>query len=551
MNKNAPNQSLKRRLRKHEEFAAYRDPKIPQYQGNPLIEALPLPLSKPGLMKYLLDCPPYDEEQRTWPPELRLQMILQTLRFFTPSDIHYHLAWQIDSAIRLSYEKRNPLDTDFWDKIEQDIESIDSICCGQDIELIDPSWCIPTDEEHTATSLSILGISGVGKSTGLLRILKRYKPVILHSRYGDRNLTLKQISWMKLECPSDGSLKGLCQNFFQKVDSLLGTRYYQKYVRSKRTVDDMIPDMANIAAVHCIGLLVIDEIQNLDQAKSGGAKRMLNFFVQLINTLNISVVLVGTYKAWEILGDEFRQIRRGSGLGDLVWDPMQNDNVWNLFVTSMWRYQYTRKSCSATKALKDVLYYECQGITDYAIKMYLLAQVRAILTGTEEITTGLIKSVARDHFRTAKEVLDALKEKDWKKLKSCKDVKPINIAPVIQLAQKQLDQINQTSDLSNQVEHSSDNYSEVNHSVTDKPEVQPPQQLPPSSSEIGEEVENASASIKTNKKRSKQQEQETFLKLILPEIGISSAKKGITTYQLLQQKGFIKSPEEFVLEGIV
>jgi len=115
-------------------------------------------------------------------------------------------------------------------------------------------------------------------------------------------------------------------------------------------VDGMIPDMANIAAVHCIGLLVIDEIQNLDQAKSGGAKRMLNFFVQLINTLNISVVLVGTYKAWEILGDEFRQIRRGSGLGDLVWDPMQNDSVWNTFVTSMWRYQYTKQSCLATKA---------------------------------------------------------------------------------------------------------------------------------------------------------------------------------------------------------
>jgi len=546
-NSTSSSQTVKRRLRGHEEIAVYRDPQIPQYRGNPLIEALPLPLSKSELIRHLLDCPPYDKEHRTWSPELRLQMILQTLRFFTPSDVHYHLAWQIDSAIRLSYEKRNPLDTDFWDKIEQGVESIEFSQRKQDIELIDPSWCIPTDEEHTATSLSILGISGVGKSTGLLRVLKRYKPVIIHSRYGDRNLTLKQIVWLKLECPSDGSLKGLCQNFFQKVDSLLGTRYYNKFVRPRRTLEDMIPDMANIAAIHCIGLLVIDEIQNLDQAKSGGAKRMLNFFVGLVNTLNISVTLVGTYKAWPIIGDEFRQIRRGSGLGDLVWDPMQNDDVWNTFVKSMWRYQYTQHSCPLTETLRDTLYHECQGITDYAIKMYLLAQVRAIMSGTEKITAGLIKSVARDHFRTAKEVLDALKAKDWKKLKDCKDVKPINIAPVIRTAQNQLDESLQAKDSSK----SSDTQAEVSNSALDSSESQPNQQYSNSNLGVTEGTEDTSAHVQTGKRKANKQKQETTLKPLLSKLGLSAAEKGVTNYELLKQQEFIKPPEEFVMEAIL
>ncbi len=101
------------------------------------------------------------------------------------------------------------------------------------------------------------------------------------------------------------------------------------------------------------------------------------------------------------------------------------------------------------------------------------------------------------------------------------------------------------------MDHSSNNDSDVNHPVSNKLEVQSSQQFPLSSLEIAAEMEDASAPVKTNKRRSKQQEQETALKSILSEIGTSAAKKGITTYQLLQQKGFIKSPEEFVLEAIV
>ncbi len=59
--------------------------------------------------------------------------------------------------------------------------------------------------------------------------------------------------------------------------------------------------MSLTAANHCIGVLVIDEIQRLSQARSGGAERMLNFFVQLINTIGVPVVLIGTYKARSLI----------------------------------------------------------------------------------------------------------------------------------------------------------------------------------------------------------------------------------------------------------
>jgi len=403
MPKTKSNQTSKRPLYNHEEYANYRTELNPEYQGNPLIEALPEIPSKEQVFRHLVQRPFYEESQRELAPEIRLNLVLNLLNFFTPLGHHYHLAWQIDSLIRLSYRHRNPVDINFWNELQQDVKSIN------------PTWFIPIDEPATATSISILGISGIGKSTTTRRIMSFYKPVIIHSFYAGRNLTLKQIVWLKLDCPNDGSIKGLCLNFFQKVDSLLGTSYYKNYAKSSKTVDELIPLMANIAAIHCIGLLIIDEIQNLHQAKSGGAKKMLNIFVQLINTLNISIVLIGTYKAWSILCDEFRQIRRGTGLGDFIWGPMENDATWRTFVSSFWCYQYTKYRCEIDDVI-ETLYDESAGITDYAIKLYLLAQVRAIQTGKELITSSIIQSVAYDCLQTARLSLQALRIKDWNTL---------------------------------------------------------------------------------------------------------------------------------------
>lgn len=52
--------------------------------------------------------------------------------------------------------------------------------------------------------------------------------------------------------------------------------------------------MSQIANVHAIGVLVIDEIQHLSMSRSGGVEKMLNFFVTLVNVIGLPVVMVGT-----------------------------------------------------------------------------------------------------------------------------------------------------------------------------------------------------------------------------------------------------------------
>ena len=51
-----------------------------------------------------------------------------------------------------------------------------------------------------------------------------------------------------------------------------------------------------------------------------GSERMLNFFVTLVNTIGLPVILIGTPEAIGVLQEKFRQARRGSGLGDMVFE---------------------------------------------------------------------------------------------------------------------------------------------------------------------------------------------------------------------------------------
>ena len=93
----------------------------------------------------------------------------------------------------------------------------------------------------------------MGKSFSVERVLSLYPQVIHHNMYGGRNFTLSQITWLKLDCPFDGNTKGFCVEFFKAIDSLLGTNYRHNYSGRRCLQDELLSDMALIAANHCLG----------------------------------------------------------------------------------------------------------------------------------------------------------------------------------------------------------------------------------------------------------------------------------------------------------
>lgn len=384
--------------------ATYQKCGLEQYDTNPLISALPKILGEAEAAKALVRRVGYNPKHRRLSNELRQHSLLPMLQFFQPLSHHIDLEGKISRMIRFGYASRNPLKQTFYRDMREKADNLQT-------------RNIPA----TVTSSTILGTSGTGKTTAVNRILDLYPQVIQHTKFQGKALNHQQIAWMKLECPFDGSVKGICRQFFEKIDKILGTDYRMMMNRNP-TVDALLPQIAMLAGVHTLGMLVIDEIQHLSTSKSGGSGRMLNFFVELTNTMNVPILLIGTTKAISVISQEFRSARRGSGQGETVWRPMKKDDEWELFLDTLWEYQVTQKESPLTPELSDALFYESQGITDFAVKLYMLSQIRAISTGVERVTSTIISSVAKDSLQTAQPYLQALRTGDFKSLPNFEDI---------------------------------------------------------------------------------------------------------------------------------
>ena len=74
-----------------------------------------------------------------------------------------------------------------------------------------------------------------------------------------------QIPYLHIETLYDGaSVKGIAHSIFRKIDQLLpGANYTEQYLDSRIGAEILMKHVAQILHAHRVGLLVVDEIQNL------------------------------------------------------------------------------------------------------------------------------------------------------------------------------------------------------------------------------------------------------------------------------------------------
>lgn len=352
-----------------------------------------------------------------------------------------------------------------------------------------------------------------------------------------------------------------------KVDSLLGANYYKKFANGRLSVNSMLPVISQITRITNLGVMIIDEIQHLSTAKSGGSEKMLNFFVTLINTINVPVILIGTNKAMPILQSEFRQARRGSGQGDMIWERMKQDDSWDILIEGMWDYQWVKKPTHLTQELKDVLYEESQGITDIAVKLYVMAQIRAIATGREEITPNLIKYVAKENLKLVRPMLDALKTGNVNKIVEFGDIRSLDVD---EFMSGQLNQINLNQKIKEVQKQkkkvSTDNESVKEHAILKllDLDIEPKKakkyvdlviESDAGTVSVKEIVKKAfsliiesetKSSVKERKRKPSLEFSENDLRHIVEE----GKKKQLSAYEALKNNGYIKSVDEDFLKVV-
>ena len=396
--------------------ATYRNEILSDFRGNLLIEALPEPREPAQAIKDLMVLPDYSGADRKLSVANRRILTQNIARIHHPLPRELEVEGAIDRCLRWGYVDRDPLLPGYAAQLSAGYKAS---LHGNGIQ--------NKREYHPHTyGFSILGISGIGKSTTVETILSHYPQVIRHSNYQGIPLSLTQVTWAKLDCPADGSLKGLCLSFFDQLDRLLGTDYCDQY-RKRTTLDVLMLKMAQLATAYNVGLIVLDELQNLCSAAKDVPAKVLNYLVTLVNSIGVPVVTIGTPKALSILQNEFQQAKRGCGQGDALWERMKNDSEWDTFCKAIWPFQYTRNEVHYSPEMRNALYSEALGIPFLAVHIYKLVQEDAILSGKETFIGKDFKRVANRKMGLTKPMRDAIRAGKEVNLQQFVDISPFSL----------------------------------------------------------------------------------------------------------------------------
>lgn len=229
-----------------------------------------------------------------------------------------------------------------------------------------------------ADSFTIIGPSGIGKSTSISRsiqLISKTPIIITEKPYA------QIIPCVMVQCPFDSSVKGLLLEILRAVDAKLGSDYCAKALHSRNTtVDTLIGSVSSVCINH-VGLLVIDEIQHIVGQKAGDA--LARCLMQLINSSGISIALVGTPSVIPFLSDgEFQLARRTLGL---YYEPMEYGQAFRDLCTTLWRYQYVKNRTELDEHMMHWLYEHSGGNPSVLVSLFHDAQECSILDGQEII----------------------------------------------------------------------------------------------------------------------------------------------------------------------
>lgn len=238
-------------------------------------------------------------------------------------------------------------------------------------------------------SFTIIGRSGIGKSTAISRAISLIGG---NQIIETENTYSKIIPVLVVQCPWDSSIKGLFLSILKAVDDVLCTRYYNDAVRTHATTDMLIGLVSNACLNH-VGLLIVDEVQNVVNSKNG--KNLIGSLTELINDSGISICMVGTPDSEQFYAQNYMLARRSLGLSI---NEIPLDTNFAGFVTTLYRYQYVSGDMVLTDGIIQWLYEHSGGITSNVVTLIHDAQEIAILDGSETVTIETLNAAYRQRL---------------------------------------------------------------------------------------------------------------------------------------------------------
>lgn len=340
-----------------------------RYAGNPLVEALdPVP-SDLGLLYANLPPVPTDATRQA-PSSVRNWDLNQLHDVVVPFPEYESAATAIHTLVREAYHYRNPFTA--AGRIRRYEQAY--AATGQYLQ---------SNRKSTARGHIIMAISGMGKTTFANSVLHDFPPLIRHTAYQGKEFKAYQIPVITLRIPHDGTIRSLCIQFFDAVDQRMKTTY-AKMARGRVSIGPMVDLMKQVATAVSLGLLIVDEVQNLRTARSGQAELVLNLFTEIIEKVGISILVIATPALQPIIEGSVRNTRKLVSGGCSIISAMreQDDVRWRFFTDTLWDYQYLQQKAVLTEDVRRAWHEMSGGNVAFASLLFYMAQ-RAEIGGRE------------------------------------------------------------------------------------------------------------------------------------------------------------------------
>lgn len=329
---------------------------------NPFLAALPEMLPRDEFLSAIRSTPDLPHSFPQMSPEARRQSLPLLASLFVPLSYMYAVYDQLYRAIRETYTTRTTI---------EEIRQINALFCGKE----------STSYATQAASGSVLGVPGIGKTSTIRRALETMPQVIEHAEYMGQPFYCKQVLYLRIEYPSDCSVKTLALNLLSALDRAIGSDYLHQLISLRSIAASAVATQVKILCMtHHVGLLLVDEIQNAVETaqRNRQIKPLLKFLVELTNDTATAVYFVGTPTAEQLFVSQEHLKRRTRGIRLL---PLKPDGTYRRFLEQIWPYQLTPQQAPLTEKLANKLFDFSGGIPAYIIKIFQETQAQALLQG--------------------------------------------------------------------------------------------------------------------------------------------------------------------------
>ncbi|WP_029148314.1 ATP-binding protein [Methylophilus sp. 5] len=341
-----------------------------------------------------------------------------------PSSESLAIAQAIDLMLRQGYVGRNPSAPTTWQGIYQN-KSIGP-----------PS--LPAQAAY------VTGLAGTGKSRSVERSMERYHQVVVHQSFPHLRTPLRQLVWLKVDVPPNGSARELAFALMRATDQALDTDLYRDHATSRKSGLELLNTWWDKARVHFLGMLVLDEASNLFKIEtlkqrmkrkaSDGRLHLrvaddetLKFIINLNNTAKLPLVMIGTPDGMEAFCARLSTVERLTTGG--IYEVKRSTNDEGSFYRkymfpALDQFRLGNQPVGGTGAIRDRLFELSAGIPRIYVSLWCLAARAMVSRKGKGLEVSDLEYVMQRYMSPLKAAISALLSDDPRQLAQYEDLLP-------------------------------------------------------------------------------------------------------------------------------